>query len=93
MRTGPDKNVNTARMTELMAQNKSLRVDPLALFFLPIYPVLYALFGFHPKMWDAGKIATADTVTEGFRVWMYKGFPLFTKRQRSQSVRARSVSI
>ena len=51
MRTGsPEKKVNTARMTELMAQNKSLRVDPLALYFMSIYPALVALFGMHPKM-------------------------------------------
>jgi hypothetical protein len=93
MRTGsPEKKVNTARMTELMAQNKSLRVDPLALYFMSIFPVLYALFGMHPKMWDAGKIATADTVTEGFRVHIYKGSPLFAKAAE-ESVGARKECI
>jgi hypothetical protein len=79
MRTGPDKKVNTARMTELMAQNKSLRVDPVGLYYMSVVLVLYALFGMHPKMWDAGKIATAETVTEGFRVFIYKSVPLFAK--------------
>jgi hypothetical protein len=79
MRTGPEKKVNIARMTELMAQNKSLRVDPLSLWCMSIYPALFALFGMHPKLWDAGKIATADTATEGFLVHIYKSFPLFAK--------------
>jgi hypothetical protein len=93
MRTGsPEKKVNTARITELMAQNKSLRVDPLGMYFMSIYPVLYALFGMHPKMWDAGKIATADTVTEGLRVHIYKGFPLFAKAAE-ESVGARKECI
>jgi hypothetical protein len=93
MRTGnPDYKVNIARMTELMAQNKSLRVAPLALAFMSILPALYALFGVHPKMWDAGKIATADTVTEGFRVYIYKAFPLFVKAAE-ESVGARKECI
>jgi hypothetical protein len=93
MRTGsPEKKVNAARITELMAQNKSLRVDPLALYFMSIYPALLALFGMHPKMWDAGKIATVDTVTEGFRVNTYKGFPLLAKAAE-ESVGARKECI
>jgi hypothetical protein len=93
MRTGsPEKKVSTARMAELMAQNKSLRVDPLALFFMSIVPAVIALFGIHPKMWDAGKIATADTVTEGFRVFIYKAFPLFAKAVE-ESVGARKECI
>jgi hypothetical protein len=93
MRTGtPDKKVNTARMTELMTQNKSLRVDPLGLYFISIYPALHALCGMHPKLWDAGKIATADTVTEGFRVYSYKGLPLFAKAAE-ESVGARKECI
>jgi hypothetical protein len=93
MRTGTsDKKANIARMTELMAQNKSLRVDPLALCFMSIYPVLYALCGLHPKLWDAGKIATADTITEGFRVHIYKTFPLFAKAAE-ESVGARKECI
>jgi hypothetical protein len=79
-------------MTELIAQNKSLRMDPMALYMISIFPVLYALFGFHPKMWEAGKIATADTVTEGFRVFIYKGFPLFAKAAE-ESVGARKECI
>jgi hypothetical protein len=93
MRTGtPEKKVNTARMTELMAQNKSLRVDPLALFYMSIMPPLVALTGMHPRMWDAGKIATADTVTEGFRLLIYKGFPLLAKAVE-ESVGARKECI
>jgi hypothetical protein len=92
MRTGPEKNTNTARMTELMAQNKSLRVDPLGLYFMSIFPVVVALLGLHPKMWDAGKIATADTVTEGLRVKIYKCFPLLAKAVE-ESVGARKECI
>jgi hypothetical protein len=92
MRTGPEKKGNIARMTELMSQNKSLRVDPLALYLMSIYPALFALFGLHPKMWDAGKIATVDTITEGFRVLIYKGWPLFAKAAE-ESVGARKECI
>jgi hypothetical protein len=93
MRTGsPERNVNTARMTELMAQNKSLRVDPIGLYMMSILPAVYALFGLHPKMWDAGKIATADTVAEGFRVLIYKGYPLLSKAVE-ESVGARKECI
>jgi hypothetical protein len=92
--TGPEKKVNTARMTELMAQNKSLRVDPLALILTSIYPAAVGLCGCHSKMWDAGKIATADTVTEGFRVHIYKGFPLFAKAaEESVGVRKECIHI
>jgi hypothetical protein len=93
MRTGsPEKKANIVRMTELMAQNRSLRVDPLGLYFMSIFPMLYALFGMHPKMWDAGKIATADTVTKGFHLQIYKGFPLFAKSV-AESVGARKECI
>jgi hypothetical protein len=92
MHTGPEKKVNIARMTELMAQNKSLRVDPLALYCMSIFPALFALFGMHSKLWDAGKIATADTVTEGFRVLIYKGLPLLEKAVE-ESVGARKECI
>jgi hypothetical protein len=93
MRTGtPEKKANTARMTELMAQNKTLRVDPLALYLMSISPVVVALCGLHPKMWDAGKIATADTVTEGLRVKVYKAFPLFAKAVE-ESIGARKECI
>jgi hypothetical protein len=43
-------------------------------------------------MWDAGKIATSDTVTEGFRVRIYKGLPLFAK-SAEESVGARKECI
>jgi hypothetical protein len=77
MRTGtPDKKQNTARMQALMAGNKSLRVDPLGVFFLSIWPKLFALFGAHPKMWDAGAVATQDTVLAGFRLQVSEGVPL-----------------
>jgi hypothetical protein len=92
MRTGPDKKANTTRMTALMAQNKSLRLDPLALYFMSILPAVFALCGSHPKLWDAGKIATADTVTEGLRVFIYKGFPLLAKAVK-ESVGARKECI
>jgi hypothetical protein len=93
MRTGnPEKKANTTRMTELMAQNKLLRLDPLALYMTSILPALFALLGLHPKMWDAGKIATADTVTEGLRFLIYKGFPLVAKAVE-ESVGARRECI
>jgi hypothetical protein len=91
MRTGPKKKANATRMTELMAQNKTLRVDPLALYFMSIYPMIFARRSI-PKLWDAGKIATADTVTEGFRVQIYKGFPLYAKAAE-ESVGARKECI
>jgi hypothetical protein len=38
MPTGsPEKKQNAARMTELMAQNKSLRIDPLSLYMSSVY--------------------------------------------------------
>jgi hypothetical protein len=93
VRTGtPEKKVVTARMTELMAQNKSLRVDPLTLYLMSIAPAIYVLFGQHPKMWDAGKIATADTVAEGFRVLIYKACPLVAKAA-AESIGARKECI
>jgi hypothetical protein len=93
MRTGsPEKKVNIARMTELMAQNRSLRVDPLAVFCMSIFPAIFALFGLYPLLWDAGKIATAETVAEGYRVYMYKGFPLLAKAA-AESVGARKECI
>jgi hypothetical protein len=93
MRTGsPEKKVNAARMTELMAQNKSLRVDPIGLFCMSVIPAVVALSGMHPKMWDAGKIATADTANEGFRVWVDKGYPLLSKAAE-ESVGARKECI
>jgi hypothetical protein len=93
MRTGsPERKANIARIAELMAQNKSLRVDPLALYYMSVFPVVYALCGMHPKIWDAGKIATADTVAEGLCVVIYKGFPLFAKAAE-ESVGARKECI
>jgi hypothetical protein len=59
MPTGPDKKQNGGRMQALMAQNKSLQADSLGLYYVLVYPRLYAMFGVHPKLWDAGKIATA----------------------------------
>jgi hypothetical protein len=52
----------------------------------------YILFGAHPKMWDAGKIATAETIVEGFRVAIYEGIPLLTKAVE-ESVGARKECI
>jgi hypothetical protein len=93
MRTGgPEKKQNMGRMQELMVQNSSLRMDPLALYLMSTFPRLNSLFGCQPKMWDAGKIATADTIVEGFRVLIYEGTPLLTKAVE-ESVGARKECI
>jgi hypothetical protein len=92
MRTGPEKKHNTGRMQELMARNSSLRMDSLSQYLMYVLPRLMALFGVHPKLWDAGKIATADTIVEGFRVQIYEGIPLFTKAVE-ESVGARKECI
>jgi hypothetical protein len=41
----PDKKPNAARMMELMAQNKSLRCDPIGMCLMSIVPRLFALLG------------------------------------------------
>jgi hypothetical protein len=92
MRTGPDKKQTVGRMQELMARNSSLRMDPLGQYMISVLPRLMALFGAHPRMWDAGKIATADTIVEGFRVTIYEGIPLCTKAVE-ESVGARKECI
>jgi hypothetical protein len=92
MRTGPDKKRNVARMQELMAQNSSLRIDPVGVYFMSVFPRLFALFGLHPKLWDAGKTATQDTILEGFRLFVCEGMPLFAKAVE-QSVGARKECI
>jgi hypothetical protein len=79
MRTGPEKKQTVGRMQELMGRNSSLRMDPLSQYMMSVILRLTPLFGLHPKMWDAGKIATADTIVEGFRVAIYEGIPLCTK--------------
>jgi hypothetical protein len=89
---GPDKKPNAARMMELMARNKSLRCDPIGSFMWSIFPRLFALFGIHPLYWDAGKIATQDTVCEGIRLFIHEGMPLMVKAME-QSVGARRESI
>jgi hypothetical protein len=66
-------------MTELMAQNKSLRIDPISLYMSSVFMMLIALTGVHPKMWDAGKIATADTVHKAFGFLISNGIPLLEK--------------
>jgi hypothetical protein len=76
---GPEKKQNGARMQALMAQNKSLQADSLGLYFVLMWPRLIPLFGGHPKSWDAGQIATQDTVREGFRLQMNEGVALFAK--------------
>jgi hypothetical protein len=88
MRTGPDKKQNTARMTELMAHNKSLRIDPLSLYMSLVFTKLMVLTGGHPKMWDAGKIATADTVRKSLGFLISDGMPLL-ERAAEESVGAR----
>jgi hypothetical protein len=75
-----------------MAQNKSLRCDPIGLFLMSIFPRVLALLGAHPVLWDAGKIATHDTVREGLRLWMYEGMPLYVKAME-ESVGARKECI
>jgi hypothetical protein len=92
MRTGPDKKRNVARMQELMAQNSSLRIEPLGVYFMSVLSRLLALFGMHPKLWDAGKIATQDTIVEGFRLQVCEGIPLYAKAVE-QSVGARKEFI
>jgi hypothetical protein len=80
MHTGsPEKKQIAARMQALMAQNKSLRVESLGLYFVQVYPRLFAYLGIHPKLWDAGKIATQDTIREGFRLQIHEGLVLFAK--------------
>jgi hypothetical protein len=79
MRTGPDKTQNATRVQALMAGNKSLRVDPLGVYTAMVFPKLYELFGAHPKVWDAGVVATEDTVLAGFRLQIFKGGPFFAK--------------
>jgi hypothetical protein len=79
MRIGPEKKQNGARMQALMAQNKSLRADSLGLYFVLVFPRLYAMFGTNPKLWDAGKLATQDTVREGLRLQINEGVALYAK--------------
>jgi hypothetical protein len=62
------------------------------MYMMSILPTVFALFGLHPKLWGAGKIATADTVIEGFRVFIYKGLPL-TAKAAEESVGARKECI
>jgi hypothetical protein len=47
-----------------------------------------ALIGAHPKMWDAGKIATADTVHKALGLFLSDGMPLLEKAAE-ESVGAR----
>jgi hypothetical protein len=92
MITGPAKKQSMARMQELMAQNKSLRIDPISLFMMLYQLRLCVLFGQHPKMWDAGKIATADTVKEGLRLIINEACPLI-KKATEETVGARKECI
>jgi hypothetical protein len=75
-------------MQALMAINDSLRVDPLGLYYSSVLPRLFAFFGAHPAYWDAGKIATQDTVREGLRVHIYEG-ALMKEKAVEESVGAR----
>jgi hypothetical protein len=88
----PEKKPNAARMMELMAQDKSLHCDPIGLCLMSIYPQQYAMFGVHPLYWDAGKIATQDTVCKGLHLHMYEGMPLYVKAME-ESVGARKECI
>jgi hypothetical protein len=92
MRTGPAKKHNTGRIQALMAINDSLRVDPLGLYYTSVVPRLFALFGQHPAYWDAGKIATQDTIRDGLRLNIFEGIPLKEKAVE-ESVGARKECI
>jgi hypothetical protein len=92
MRTGPAKKHNTGRIQALMATNDSLRVDPLGLYYTSILPRLFALFGQHPAYWDAGKVATQDTIRDGLRLSIFEGMPLKEKAVE-ESVGARKECI
>jgi hypothetical protein len=92
MRTGPAKKHNTGRMQALMAMNDSLRVDPLGLYYMSVLPRLYAFFGMHPAYWDAGKVATQDTIRDGLRLNIFEGMPLKEKAVE-ESVGARKECI
>jgi hypothetical protein len=92
MHAGPEKKLVAERMQAMMAQNSSLRVDPLGLYFAQVNPRLYAMFGMLPHLWDAGQIATQDTIQEGFRLHIHEGVPLF-QRSAEESVGARKEYI
>jgi hypothetical protein len=93
MRTGSaDKNQNTARMQVLMAGNSSLRLDPLSRYYSSTYPKACALVCGYPKIWDAGKVATQETVQEVFRLQFHEGASLFSKAAK-ESVGARKECI
>jgi hypothetical protein len=79
-------------MQALMAINDSLRVDPLGLYYMTVAPRLYALFGMHPAYWDAGKVATQDTIRDGLRLHIFEGMPLKEKAVE-ESVGARKECI
>jgi hypothetical protein len=55
---------NKARMKELVTQNKLLRLDPLGLYLSSVWAEWLALYGGHPHYWDAGRVATGETVQE-----------------------------
>jgi hypothetical protein len=90
MRTA-EKKQSVARAHALMAQNSSLRMEPLGQYFSTILPQFYVLFGQHPAYWDAGKVATQDTVGEGIRLHP-KIIALFAKAVE-ESVGARKECI
>jgi hypothetical protein len=92
MRTGPAKKHNTGRIQALLATNDSLRVEPMVLYTTSVVTRIFMLFGAHPVYWDAGKIATQDTIREGFRVRIFEGMPLFAK-SAEESVGARKECI
>jgi hypothetical protein len=92
MRTGPAKKHNTGRMQALMGSNESLRIEPMGLYMTSVFPQLFALFGMHPAYWNAGKIATQDTVRDGLRLQIFEGMPLCAKAAE-ESVGARKECI
>jgi hypothetical protein len=91
-RKSGEKKRNAGRMEELMKHNSSLRVDPLGLLMTSVVPRVYALCGLHPAFWDAGQVATEETVQEGVCMNIRKGVPLCTKAA-DESVGARKEYI
>jgi hypothetical protein len=78
-RKSSERKRNGGRMEELMKLNKSLRMDPLGLFMTSVIPRIYAVCGMHPAFWDAGQVATEETVQEGVRYNIRQGVPLCMK--------------
>jgi hypothetical protein len=74
-----DKKPNAGRMGELMKQNSSLRMDPIALHMTSQFPRCLALNGGHYAFWDAGKVATQETAQACLDFFMCEALPLLIK--------------